>query len=515
MDATVTRLLQACDQGDLHTIKAIVETSDGFDVNVAASFFEENGDEVMSATPLYLAARRCYLEVCQYLVGEGAAVNIRSIVKYEEDGVSSFSEYSPLHVAIFYLSRDENCTERKPTIEFLVANGADSSISPAEDGILYPIWTFCSLKEPALMMLLIDLDLILPSFPWCPEMGKTVLHHWASSGQDAVQIFEKLLDKGFDVNALDTFGLTPLKVAAIGYPDDLDSLGNPNEHLLRVLLHERDDISLSDKIEALELAGAALLLFKEDVLSISRGFQYWYEAQDLRDSAEVPITKALLNSDNTVHWRSNEWTARVQLGELQQRPLEDQKMQAFLVTRRLLAHISPSFLVDYLWFRHARDHCYRLYLDERYIEVIDICWLMLEGGQDPGIDEYWSMVVSASYWLVMSLCMLKDVQSPFLTFETWNLSLKLVLNSMNNRSPRLPSVTEYVENGALETISPIETVLQMITALSGSPEMLTPMAITQLEQFVQRDAIDRYDNSFFGYYKYMLGKSVLNLLYFQ
>jgi hypothetical protein len=61
------------------------------------------------------------------------------------------------------------------------------------------------------------------------------------------------MEKGADVNVLGHFGLTPLNAAAIGgFGSDSYWLGNPNESVLRYVVDERADISLSYKIQALE-----------------------------------------------------------------------------------------------------------------------------------------------------------------------------------------------------------------------------------------------------------------------
>ncbi len=192
-------------------------------------------------------------------------------------------------------------------------------------------------------------------------------------------VFKKLLEKGADANALNKFGLTPLNVAAIG-----SSPGNPNMSILRYFLDERDDIDLSDKIQALELAGASILLFKEDQDSIDRAFHLWYEAQELRDNAEEPIIPkaSLLNADKTVHWRSVEWATRDELDLLQLRPQAAIKMQAFLVTRRFLVRISSSgLMMHYLWGEFVIKHfsLSSLYRENRFTELLEISWLMLEG----------------------------------------------------------------------------------------------------------------------------------------
>jgi len=313
----------ACKDGDIGTVKDIIER-ERVDINVTFYFLLDGKsyNELLDATPLFLAAGRSHLKVCKYLVGKGANVNYLTTVQPREWGGKSI-RLSPLHAAI---KGRRLIPKNKALIEYLMANGADLSVLPILHGISLPFWKLVSSDEVdvPLTKFLIDLGLISPSLPWCQVEGCTVLHQFAfARHQGSVLIFKNLLEKGADINVLDKYGLTPLNVAAIGGYPGLSPLGNPNEHVLRYLLHERDDIiSLSEKIEALELAGSSILLFNEDQDSIDRAFQLWNEAQDLRDNAEEPIIpKTSLNADQTVPWRSVEWATRDELDQLRLRPL--------------------------------------------------------------------------------------------------------------------------------------------------------------------------------------------------
>ena len=381
-----------------------------------------------------------------------------------------------------------------------MANGADLSILPVVIGIARPMWIIDTGNDVPFTMLLIDLGLISPSLPWCQIHGQTVLHRWALAirSQDSILKFKKLLEKGADVNVLDKFGLTPLNVAAIGGHSCFCPLGNPNEHVLNYLVdNNREDISLSDKIEALELAGASILLFKEDQDSIDRAFQHWYEAHDLRDSAkEQIIPKASLNADKTVPWRSVEWATRDELDQLRLRPLASIKMQALLVMRRFLVRISSSLLVSYLWteFVSKQFSLATLYRENRFNELLDISWLMLEGTndcQEPGHDEYWKMVVEVNYWLVISLVTLKKLNSPILNLEMLKFALKLVFDP-NNQSPYLKTVTINHRLGSSKVVPPMGNLFNlMYTVVCPSPEMITSEVKSLLMQFVKREARDR------------------------
>lgn len=470
----LVRLLQACEDGDLETIKYFIEGIK-IDVNITAYFRPRYmNSKLVDATPLFLAARGHHLQVCQYLVDKGANVNARTTVNLSEGNILTIS---PLHNATEHLLDHPECLNGKDIVKFFLANGANLSAFINYNGISSPLWIFCLRQPPSTMMTLIDLDLITPSLPWCPVKGRTLLHHWTASGEDTVGMFKNLLAKGADVNVLDKFGLTPLNVAAIGYPDYLGSLGNPNDLVLRYLLHERADICLSDKIEALELAGASLLLFKSDEWSISRAFQFWYEAQDLRDSTQVPIAKAPLNPDNAVHWRSTEWTTREELEQLQRRPLPELKMQAFLVTRRFLTRICSSALTEYLWAHFTHEYCWVLFDNIRPTELLEVCWLMLEGTgncEDPSNDHYRKMINRVSRFLLWSLSRLKLSHSSLLNSETWKVSLKLALES----------------NNASQGTHTLNILCDLVALLSKSPEIITPDIKSLVKEFVEQDTRD-------------------------
>ena len=55
----------------------------------------------------------------------------------------------------------------------------------------------------------------------------------------------------------------------------------PPQVLKNLLL--REEVTVSSKIESLELVGATILLHEEDTTWINEAFSYWNEAMDLRD----------------------------------------------------------------------------------------------------------------------------------------------------------------------------------------------------------------------------------------
>ncbi len=270
------------------------------------------------------------------------------------------------------------------------------------------MWTLCE-DEPDLVMLLINLGMSLTQR--CTER-KTIWHHWASSqNEGAVFVVELLLEKGADHKAVDYYGITPLNAAAFfRYCHAISGFSyapheNPNEPVLRHLL-QREEYSLLEKIDALELVGAMILIEKEDEVSVSKALQYWNDALNLRESAQESIPKILVNANNIIHWWIIEWTTRDQLEELQQR-LDDMKIQAILVIRRILSRTnSTAHHSSYLWGDFIHYYCTSLLDSERFSELLDICWIMLEGASLPSLageekEEEECQIVILSYGVVV------------------------------------------------------------------------------------------------------------------
>jgi len=378
-------LLRTCGTGKLEAVEMLVRRL-GADVNATAAYrFQSAGETITieGASPLFVAAGNCNLEVTKYLIDQGANVNSLTTVNNQK-----YAGMSPLHAAVS-LRRDKNWFEKKAIVELLISNGADASSLTTTGSSM---WMLCH-EEHIERHLLIDLAVSLTQL--FPGKNCSALHHFASSHGFAcafvkdttVPIVELLLAKGADPKALDFYGLTPLNIAAVGYPLYGKHRG-PNEPVLEYFL-KRDDTSLLEKIDALELAGAMILLEERNGTSMSRGLGYWNEAQDLRDSAQGSIPKVPWKVNSLVPWRAVEWTTRDELRELQQRPLAVKKIQALLVGRRILLRFSSKAFVHHLWNGFVLIYFHRLLSAKRYTEFFDICWIMLEGtrGYDPGNDD--------------------------------------------------------------------------------------------------------------------------------
>jgi len=142
----------------------------------------------------------------------------------------------------------------------------------------YPIWRKVGCDANAVIALInqgMDLTQRTSFF------NETVLHCWAgglylwniltndgiSYQEDSLRVVKLLVEKGADLLAVNSCGFTPLLKAAKGpYRRDL-----PNLKVLDFLL-EREEYSRADKIEAMELAGAVIILYKRHFSLFPKAF---------------------------------------------------------------------------------------------------------------------------------------------------------------------------------------------------------------------------------------------------
>ncbi len=279
-----------------------------------------------------------------------------------------------------------------------------------------------------------------------------------------------------DVKDLNLYGLTPLYVAAIGYPNPYNngSQTGPNEPVLRHFV-KRADTSLLEKIDALELAGSLTLL---NGSSTPKALGYWDEAQDLRESAQGSIPKVPWKVNGMVPWRAVEWTTRDELRELRHRPFSEKKIQALLVGRRILSRVSFKAFVHHLWKGSFMVYCNGPLSANRYTEFFDICWIFLEGARGHADYDYevGLMIAEITISLEDAIRKLKNKHKPFLTLEIWKLSLDLVFET-NIR--------------IFQPIDPTNAICSLVAMLSESPEMVTHEIKRCLHQFVKRDGRNR------------------------
>lgn len=491
MDYT-SLLFEACETGELQAVKTIVQGLPGVDVVNPNKAPYYPYCPRPSSSPLFVAARYCHLDIARYLIHQGADVNSRS------DGDSSSDIYfgmTPLHAAAS--ATDKSWSQKRAMIELLFSSGADATALTSRGESMWMLFNRLGrvVEERDIVELGVNLTRQFPS----KNCG--ALHHWSSGlglhaaeGGNSVPIVELLVAEGADLRALDHHGLSPLYVAATGFPN---CEGAPIINAPALEYHlSRDEYSLQEKINALELAGAMLLIYKMSFSSdfestFSEAMYYWEKSLNLREQGSaIIIPKVLLNVQSSVAWWAIEWTTRDELEELRYRSIGQVNMQAVLVARRILSGISSKALVRCLWFKiYPYSNLLRHHTHNR---VLEVCWMMLEGARvaDDSIGtELWEMIQPITSYIQFSLLALKEEQN--LNSETLTLSLQLVLDT-RSKCPTLP----YYDLGAHGTKyfylrHDTEEFYQFVSMLALSPEMMTEDIKRLLREFVDRDLRDR------------------------
>lgn len=134
------------------------------------------------------------------------------------------------------------------------------------------------------------------------------------------------------------------------------------------------------------------------------------------------------------------------------------------------------------------DHYMSLLAGDQYTELLDMCFIMLEGARGTGRceEELWVMIVKSTSFLVFCLEKLKDLNIPIIfNLETMKLSLELVFDT-NNRSPHIPSL--YPSFTRRIGVHAMGEVFKLVAMLFQAPDlMMTHEMKCMLHQFVKRD----------------------------
>jgi len=316
-----TPLIIACQLGELDSVKRLVETW-GVDVRASAKYYSDSPHDdsrrivfekatplFEKATPLFVAAFHGHNQIVRYLLKKGADVSAKTS-SYN----SVHNGLTPLYGAVYewYISPKsllELQKERSDIVMILVEFGADpiaDSFRPSEG---QPMWMeeMCGV-EATIELINHGLDLEKRN----RRTGETLLHHWAScphefiTEEDSLAIVSLLVVKGADLLARDDEGLTPLQKAE----------NNLSLKILDFLL-ERDEYGRTEKVNAMELAGAKILYdAKNNASYFPKAFEYWRRAQQLRQmEIEVsgPSAKKILGRKIGKHL---EWTSSADLDQL-------------------------------------------------------------------------------------------------------------------------------------------------------------------------------------------------------
>ncbi len=374
-----TPLLLAC-KGYLDSVKRIVEHW-GVDVRAPAnyyhshSYYSTKAEKVGGATPLFVAIRNGHVDIVSYLISKGADVSAMPggipclLVALRFKGQPRFGEWM-----------DAVSVDRRQGVIFrlLMEAGADpSTLTPSGA----PIWASCGVNTTvALIEHGINLDLR-------DSTGRTVWHHWidlASSPLYTIggkKLFTDgthlLLRRGPDLNVKDNKGFTPIfKSAHELHRGTMSQLKIP----IFKLLSEREEIDPIERIDALELAGALLLL---NQLYQDEAFRYCKKALLLRQ--RVGRNKIPLQTSG----EAVEWATPDQLDNVIQ-DTSQHWIQAMSTRLRIYAERGHyDFLEKHQFYNFFEKSRYFYYVKPTMTQLLDLALVFLQlHPQETKLTEY-------------------------------------------------------------------------------------------------------------------------------
>jgi len=287
----------------------------------------------------------------------------------------------------------------------------------------------------------------------------------------------KQLEKDADLKARDKFGFSIILHAAHGNYKLL-----PNFPVLNFLL-ERDDVARTDKIDALELAGAVILGNEENHAKFPLALHYWSRALALRAEGR-PLYKTPIKSKNN---QLSEWSTTEDLLQIEQDP-SLREVQSLLVRLRILSSLSwravnlhylPYFM-EYLEKEEDENRTLSQKLDLSCVTMEKIVRF------HPIESELQSEAIKIMDELVVTMMGLpKD--DPYFNSPGFKTFFELVL------------MTDlYVIDGnkdAMVDESYIQNLCCLFIILARRPEMITEDMNQSLKQILRRDSRDPYGDN--------------------
>jgi len=474
-----TPLILACKNGELGLVKHLIEIW-RVNVNATAKYFmtkklSKLKMEIEKASPLFVASVHGHNHIVRYLLGKGAEVS----VKTSNENLSRFDGLTPLYGAVSYnvhfdsrRSLLEQQQERHAVVLSLLEYGADPIADAFRSSNGQPMWreTMCGVDTiTALIHHGLDLKRRIPG------SGKTLLHYVVASllhkitKEDSLAIVKLLVEKGADLLARDIQGFTPLLTAA-----NHEQVGGRLNLVVLDFLLERTEYSRMEKIEAMELSGATILLEPKYAQYFPKAFDYWNHALHLRHQVETTdesssSSKKILGRKIGSHV---EWTTFAELHQLMLHP-EDYRIQALLVKLRILSgfigydHYGLSN--SYVMFRIMPDST-TLEENEKFTQILDIIWgrfdVMIRHLDSLRTERFfWILVEDDVHKLIGTLSTLQSNHPSLLNFEKIKTSLDLILLA--------------TDKSHIEINSGVFCLLEMIFHLPGILEKHETASLTQ------------------------------------
>jgi len=492
-----TPLLLACHYGEFDSVKHIVECW-GVDVRAAAKYHLSPSRahigytaKIEKATPLFVAALQGHSKIVRYLLEKGAGVNVKTSNKTNQP---EYDGLTPLYGAVLHnhavpgQSFEERRAETNAIVCTLLEFGADVASASFRPSDGRPIWMqpMCGFDATAA---LINHGLDLKLRDPLPYDCGTILHCWAglpscSTEEQSLSIVKLLLNKDADLLYLqNNRGFSPILSAANSKKPGV----LPNLAVLDYLL-ERDDVTREEKIEAMELAGAAILSdCVGDEQLVPKAFDYWRRALHLRliqSANSHPIIKTPLMR---LSGGKVEWVTLDQLETIFQQPFE-YNIQGFLVRLRILSGKSWAAVIEFC-IPYFYNFVFERYLElgQRLDLIVEILWAMLDTIRlfDRKQKNLWELTVLITHFLMRTLSTLETRDPALANHETTKTSLQLIVATdqfhLDNRES-FYDADQYSMGILFPAIKMLITV----------PEMLTINTMKWLFQVVHRNKPERF-----------------------
>jgi len=412
----------------------------GVDVLTSAKYYTSNrlisscGAFIESATPLFVAAFRGHGHIVRYLLEKGADASVKTTNQTD----LNYNGLTPLYGAVYRrvftdietTTIAEERRGRSAIVRYLLEFGANPSIRPSSRR---PIWMeeLCDVDS---ITALINHGLDLKQRYL--DSGETILHYFSGhprgfTEEDSSAIVRLLVERGADLLARDIQGFTPiLRAANSGY-------SRRNFSILDYLL-ELDGIGRMEKIDALELAGASILLDDRNASLLPKAFGYWRRAYHLREMEKDASGSSAEKSLGPKKGGTKEWTSLAELENVIQRP-EEYTIQSLHVRFRVLSVRSweavemeaACYSMFYSWYHPTATH---KLLEMKLAALNTICRFNPRDalkGLHFKLQESTIEVVNAVSGLLNSP-MPNATQLPFETYET---SLDLIFLALNLLKP--------------------------------------------------------------------------------